>query len=66
MTQKSKARFEFAGWILFTLSAAFFTVSSLKSGDLSAIAGSLFFLVACFVFMHPLWMAMGAAEEEKA
>ena len=54
MTALAKARFEFAGWILFTLSAAFFTLSSLKSGDMAAIAGSLLFLVACFVFMRPL------------
>lgn len=54
MTVLAKARFEFAGWILFTLSAAFFTLSSMKSGDVAAIAGSLLFLVACFVFMWSL------------
>ncbi len=54
MTAQVKFRFELAGWILFTLSAAFFTVSSLRSGDLAAVAGSTLFFVACLVFMRPL------------
>ena len=54
MTAKAKFRFELAGWILFTFSAAFFTLSSIKSGDLAAIAGSALFFVACLVFMRPL------------
>ncbi|MCP5083790.1 MAG: hypothetical protein GY948_19050 [Alphaproteobacteria bacterium] len=54
MTAKAKFRFELAGWVLFTLSAAFFTLSSLKSGDLAAITGSALFFVACLVFMRPL------------
>lgn len=54
MTEKAKFRFELAGWVLFTLSAMFFTASSVKAGDPSAIAGSALFLVACIVFMRPL------------
>lgn len=54
MTAKNKFRFELAGWILFTLSAAFFTYSSLKAGDPAAVAGSALFFVACLVFMRPL------------
>ncbi len=54
MTAKAKLRFELAGWILFTLSAAFFTYSSLRAGDPAAVAGSALFLVACLVFMRPL------------
>ncbi len=54
MPSKTKFRFELAGWILFTLSAAFFTLSSFQSGDPAAIAGSALFFVACLVFMRPL------------
>ncbi len=41
------------GWILFTVSAVFFTATSLRSGDMVGLAGSLLFLVACFFFMIP-------------
>ena len=54
MSDLLKLRFELAGWILFVLSAGFFTLSSVKAGDPAAIAGSLLFLVACLVFMRPL------------
>jgi hypothetical protein len=43
-----------AGWALFVVSAVFFTAASVRSGDGLALAGSLFFLVACFVFLAPL------------
>ena len=42
------------GWSLFVVSALFFTAASLRAGDGLALAGSLFFLVACFVFLHSL------------
>jgi hypothetical protein len=42
------------GWSLFVVSALFFTAASLRAGDPLALAGSLFFLVACFVFLWPL------------
>lgn len=57
MSAQSKLRFELGGWILFTISALFFTLSSLQSGDLAAIAGSALFFVACLVFMRPLFAA---------
>ena len=44
---------ETAGWILFTLSALFFTLSSLRSGDAAGLLGSLLFLIACGFFMWP-------------
>lgn len=52
-------RSERVGWLLFIISAVFFTVSSLRSGDLLALGGSLFFLVACFFFLAPHWRAKG-------
>lgn len=42
---------DFAGWILFTLSALSFVIASI--GSFWAMTGSLFFLIACLVFMVP-------------
>ena len=47
------ARFQILGWILFIVSALGFIASSLKSGDMLALTGGAFFLVACFVFLIP-------------
>ena len=41
------------GWILFIVSACAFIASSIRSGDLLALMGGLFVLVACFVFLLP-------------
>ena len=46
-------RWILAGWLLFIVSAMFFIVSALRSGDLLALAGGVFFLVACFAFLVP-------------
>ena len=42
------------GWVLFVVSALFFTAASARAGDGLALTGSLFFLVACIVFLLPL------------
>jgi hypothetical protein len=42
------------GWILFLVCAGFFIASSIESGSLLSLLGSIVFLVACFVFMYPL------------
>ncbi|MGF1524151.1 MAG: hypothetical protein ACFBSF_17670 [Leptolyngbyaceae cyanobacterium] len=47
-------RIQIAGWLLFIASALCFTGSTLQNGDLLGLGGSLFFLVACFVFLWPL------------
>ena len=57
---------QFAGWGLFVLSALFFTAASLRSGDALAIAGSLLFLVACFVFLLPMVLYLKARGEKPA
>jgi hypothetical protein len=44
-------RFEFWGWILFTISALSFIASSLRNGDLVGLLGGLFFLLACVAFL---------------
>ncbi len=46
--------FQLWGWILFVLSAVFFTLASLRSGDLVTLTGSLLFLLACVLFIVPL------------
>jgi hypothetical protein len=48
--QKGK-RYEIWGWILFTISALFFIVSSLRNGDIIGLLGGLFFLLACAAFL---------------
>ena len=48
--QKGK-RYEIWGWILFTISALFFIVSSLRNGDIVGLLGGLFFLLACAAFL---------------
>ena len=53
------------GWILFIVSACAFIASSVRSGDLLALAGGLFFLVACFVFLLPFAIARKAIPEKE-
>jgi hypothetical protein len=48
--QKDK-RYELWGWILFTISALFFIVSSLRNGDIVGLLGGVFFLLACVAFL---------------
>jgi hypothetical protein len=44
-------RLEIWGWILFTVSALFFIVSSLRNGDVIGLLGGVFFLLACAAFL---------------
>lgn len=43
----------FIGWILFVLSAVGFIIASI--GNFWAMTGSVFFLLACLVFMIPFF-----------
>ncbi len=43
----------FAGWILFVISAVGFIIASI--GSFWAMFGSVFFLLACLVFMYPYY-----------
>ena len=54
MREGSARKFEIWGWSLFIVSALFFVASTAKSGDVLGLLGSLFFLVACVVFVMPL------------
>ena len=61
MTQERGNRnrkFDVWGWCLFIVSAVFFVASTVKSGDLLGIIGSLFFLFACIVFLVPYLRAV--------
>ncbi len=49
-----KRTFEIAGWVIFLVSAAMFTASGIRAGDVFSTAGSVLFLGACFVFLVPL------------
>ncbi len=55
MTPHAEWKFHLAGWLLFTASAIFFTWGAIGAGDWISIAASLLFLVACFVFLVPVW-----------
>ena len=49
-------KYDVVGWGLFIVSAVFFLVAAVEWESLTSIMGSLFFLVACFVFLIPiLW-----------
>ena len=51
-----KIKFQLFGWILFIFCAIFFILSSLKNHDTLTFIGSVIFLVACIVFLIPLFM----------
>ena len=54
MAGEDKARkFQLVGWGLFLVSAFFFIAAGLRSGDMLALGGALFFLIACIVFLVP-------------
>ena len=63
MDPRKEHRINLAGWVLFVISALFFTATSLRAGDMLSLLGSLFFLVACFVFLIPY--ALRARAEKK-
>ncbi len=54
MSDERKWAFVLCGWGLFVVSAVFFIVAALRSGDMLGLVGSLFFFIACIVFIIPL------------
>ena len=49
-------KIQLRGWLLFLISAVFFTVAGIRDGDMLMTLGGLFFLLACIVFLIPfLW-----------
>jgi len=55
---KQDLQFQLFGWILFIFCALLFLASSIRNQDAIAVAASLIFLIACFVFMIPLIKAL--------
>ena len=55
MTPRTVWTYNFTGWILFTVSALFFLWGTWKAGDGIGIIASLAFLIACIVFLIPVW-----------
>ena len=51
---KRELKYQLWGWILFIVCAVIFIASSIRMGDPLMLVGSLFFLVACFLFLIPL------------
>ena len=51
-----RRRVERVGWVLFTLCAVFYSAANIRARDWLSLAGSLLFLLACFVFISvPRW-----------
>ncbi len=44
------------------VSALFFIAASVRAGDMLGLAGALFFLIACFVFLLPYALRARAAK----
>lgn len=55
MSPRTVWSINFTGWILFTVSALFFTYGAWKAGDTIALLASLAFLIACILFLIPVW-----------
>ncbi|HAR51842.1 cytochrome oxidase subunit III [Roseovarius nubinhibens] len=53
----SNRQIDFLGWLLFIASALCFVVASI--GHFWAMGGSLFFLIACLVFIIPFFRRDG-------
>ena len=54
MSETAKRTCELAGWLIFVASACFFLAATVRAGDVLSTAGSVLFLLACFVFLVPL------------
>lgn len=48
---------QLAGWSLFILSALSYIVDAVDIGDMMSLLASIFFLLACLVFVYPLLRA---------
>jgi predicted membrane channel-forming protein YqfA (hemolysin III family) len=51
-------KYQLLGWILFVVCAIFFIASSLKNEDTLTLIGSVVFLIACIVFLMPLFRSI--------
>ena len=53
MKATTESKVNLVGWILFVISALWFIVASVQSGDAIYLVGSIFFLLGCVVFLIP-------------
>lgn len=56
--------YQIAGWILFIICATLFIASSLKNHDMLTFIGSIFFFVACILFLVPIVKAYKITEDD--
>ena len=57
--------FVLIGWWLFVVCAAFFIVSSARSGDLIALIGSVAFMAANIAFLIPFYRSSSHDEHDE-
>ena len=55
MTPRVAKRYNVTGELLFTASAAFFTCTAVRVDDWINLTASLLFLIACIIFLVPVW-----------
>ena len=61
---KRELKYHLAGWILFIICAVFFIASSLKNHDTLTFIGSIIFLIACVVFLIPLFQSSTIKDDD--
>ena len=47
--------YHFLGWAVFLASSVSFAVSAWRAGDWPALTGSILFVVACILFLVPMF-----------
>ena len=60
---RREIKYQLLGWILFIFCAIFFILSSLKNHDILTFIGSVIFLLACIVFLIPLFIPKNKSGE---
>jgi hypothetical protein len=55
MNQEKERKFNLYGWLLFVVCSFFFIADSIIAGSVTGIIGSIIFLLACVVFLIPLF-----------
>ena len=64
MAPRTVWTFNFAGWILFLVSAVAFTWTTWAAGDPVGLIASLAFLIACICFIVTVWIHRPSKTEE--
>ena len=64
MSSQSQWLYNFVGWLLFVASALFFIWASSRAGDVISLVASVIFLIACLVFIVPVWQTRPAKNQD--